>query len=101
MSVSDGDPTKTTLGELYDRLPEADRKKMFFFLFGIVEFYADEMTWFAVMMMGDPPCGAISKDFRKFWDMNGNEDNKPGGRARLAISWVISSFKRVHKPEDP
>jgi hypothetical protein len=80
-----------TIGELYDRLSEEQKKKAFFFLFGIVEFYADPWTWFATYIAADHPCGKIYHDKRL--DYEGI--HRPGGRARLALSWIISMFERV------
>ncbi len=86
-SEYDEDPS---MGAIYDRMSEADRKKAFFFLLGIVEFYANEQTWFAVALMPDPPCGDIVRDFRVAQDGK----HRPGGRARLAISWIVSAFEK-------
>ena len=82
---------EATIGELYDRLSEEQKKKAFFLLFGIVEFYADPYTWLATVVIGDPPCGDITRDRRP--DSEGIP--RPGGRARLALSWIISMFERV------
>lgn len=82
---------RSTFSEIYDRMSDADKKKAFFFLLGIVEFYGDSDTWFAVSLLPDPPCGDIVKDIRK--DYEGTY--RPGGRARLAYSWILSAFKRT------
>lgn len=82
--------SKPTLGALYDMLTEDERKKAFFFLFGTLEFYADVDTWFAVMLMPDPPCGNIVRDYGYVDDRR-----KPGRRARIALQWICSSFRRV------
>ena len=84
------------LGEVYDKMTEEDRKKAFFLLFGIVWFYADPDTWVAVSVMPDPPCGDIIRDFR----LTPDGVRRPGGRARLAIHWLLSLFRRVNSKRD-
>jgi hypothetical protein len=82
---------EVTLGEIYDKMPAEDRKKAFFLLLGIAEFYASEETWFAVGLFPDPPSGDIVRDFRLAPD----GQHRPGGRARLARSWIVSMFRRT------
>jgi hypothetical protein len=86
--MSDEGPT---IGELYDRMTEVDRKKAFFLLFGIVEFYGDEGTWLATTILPDHPCGDIVRDYR----LAADGKHRPGGRARLALSWVLMKFKSL------
>lgn len=81
-----------TFGEIYDAMSEAQRKKTFFFMFRILEFYADPMTWFATVILSDPPCGDIVRDVRA--DSEGTP--RPGGRARLALSWILSAFRKIN-----
>jgi len=82
-----------TLGELYDRMSEEDKKKAFFFLFRVADFYADSDTWFATTILSDPPCGSIAHDYR----LADDGKHRPGGRARLAIAWICSSFEKLIK----
>jgi len=98
---SDGpesEESEETFGELYDKLTEDDRRKAFFLLFGIVEFYANPDTWVAVSLLPDPPCGDIIRDFRLAPDGS----HRPGGRARLSMYWLVSLFRRVgsKQPKD-
>lgn len=81
-----------TLGDIYDRLTDDQRKRAFFLFWGVVEFYADADTWFAVALLPDPPAGAIMHDFRQCPDLH---RRAPGGRARLAFAWVLSMFGKV------
>lgn len=83
---------EVTLENLWDRLTPDQQKKAFFLFWGIVEFYGDGMTWFATYIMADPPAGAIMEDFRYDKDL---DRPTPGGRARLALSWVTSMFRRT------
>ena len=81
-----------TLGELYDRMSEEDKKKTLFFLFRVVEFYASSDTWFATTILVDPPCGDIARDYRLVRDEG---KHRPGGRARLALAWILSGFEKL------
>ena len=47
-----------------------------------LEFYANPDTYFAIMIMGDPPCGAFIDDFSKCYN---NVQQRPGKRARAAL----------------
>ena len=80
-----------TLGQLYDAMPEQDRKAWFFFLFRIVEFYGDADTWFATALIPDRPAGLINGDYRYCEDLH---RRAPGGRARLAMAWLLSKWSR-------
>lgn len=44
-------------------------------------FYAASDTWFAVMLLGDSPCGDIMSDF----DTSDDGVERPGKRARAAL----------------
>jgi hypothetical protein len=55
-----------------------------------LDFYADPDTWFAVAVVGDPPCGEISED----WSTHGSPDyehgdERPGKKAREALAAVF------------
>ena len=82
-----------TLGEIYDAMPEEERKRWFFFLFRIVEFYGDGDTWFATSLIHDPPSGLINGDYRMCPDLN---RRAPGGRARIALAWLVSAFSKIN-----
>ncbi len=82
------DPLGITIGKLYDQLSEEDRKKLFFFMFRTIEFYADPNTWFATALLCDPPCGAIAHDYRL--DYEGT--HRLGGRARLVYYWILRTL---------
>ena len=84
-----------TLGEIWDRLTPDQQKKAFFLFWGIVKFYGDGMTWFATDIIADPPAGAITTDYRHEEEL---DRRAPGGRARLALSWVVSMFRRALTP---
>jgi len=84
---------ESPLGELYDRLDSEARKKAFFFLFTILEFYAAPDTWFAVALLKDFPCGDIARDYRS---VDGSKC--PGGRVP---SWGGSSKYDLDHAEDP
>lgn len=81
-----------TLGELYGRLTPDQQERAFFLLFGIAEFYASGDTWFAIGIFPDPPAGRLMDDFRRCDDL---DRHAPGGRARLALSWVLSMLGRA------
>jgi hypothetical protein len=85
-----------TIGELYDRMSEADRKRWFFFLFQVVEFYAKGDTWFATTLIHDPPSGLINGDFHYCEDLN---RRAPGGRARIAFAWLLKAWERLAAPQ--
>ena len=82
---------KSTLGEIWKAMSDEQREKLFFFLFQIVEFYASSDAWFAVSLLPDPPAGLIMGDYHWCEDLI---RQAPGGRARIALSWVLSTFKR-------
>lgn len=88
---------EVTLGEIWDRLTPDQQKKAFFLFWGIVEFYADGMTWFATDIIADPPAGAITTDYRHEEELG---RRAPGGRARLALSWVLSMLRRTLSPAE-
>jgi hypothetical protein len=94
------DKNDITLSELWDRMSDEQKKAAFFLLFGIVEFYADPGTWFAASVVADPPSGDITRDVRLVsekdtrWEW-GQGHYKPGARARLAHSWIISMWKKL------
>ena len=82
----------STLGEIWRAMSDEQREKLFFFLFNIVEFYGSGDTWFAVALLPDPPAGLIMSDHHWSEDLN---RQAPGGRARIALSWVLSTFRRT------
>lgn len=98
--MSDEPKKDITIGELWDRMTDKQKKDAFFLLFGIAEFYADPGTYFAASIVADPPSGSITRDVRlvsendRRWDW-GQGHYKPGGRARLAHSWIIAMWKKL------
>ena len=74
-------PTEPTNARLQRQLAVARAdayiaNKIASILMTAVEFYADEMTYFAIAFLGDPPCGQFIDDFT---------EDKPGRRAREAL----------------
>lgn len=88
-TIEDSD---VTIGELYDRMSEAERKSWFFFFFRIVEFYASGDTWFATSLIRDPPAGLINGDYHYCDDLM---RRAPGGRARIAFAWLLGRWGRL------
>lgn len=50
-----------------------------------LEFYADPETYFALLIVGDPPCGEFIEDFEETEGVDG-PTVKPGKRARAALT---------------
>ena len=51
-----------------------------------LDFYADPHSYFAVMVMGDPPCGDFAYDWSEHGDPDFDPgDERPGRRAREAL----------------
>jgi hypothetical protein len=82
----------STLGEIWRAMSPEQQEKLFFFLFRVAEFYGSGDTWFAVTLLPDPPAGLIMGDYHWSEDLN---RQAPGGRARIALSWVLSAFMRT------
>ena len=73
MTVGERDALRAAGGE---RLREA------------LEFYADPDTYFAVLVVGDAPCGEFADDFSEHGDADFPAgDLRPGKRAREALGW--------------
>ena len=68
----------------------------FFFLFDVAEFYGSGDTWFAVALIPDNPAGNIVRDFHRCEDL---DRQAPGGRARIALKWVLNAFARRLKED--
>jgi hypothetical protein len=83
---------ESTFGEIWRAMSDEQRERLFFFVFRIAEFYASGDTWFAVSLLPDPPAGLIMGDFHDCEDLG---RRAPGGRARIALSWVLSEFRRT------
>lgn len=83
-------------------MTDEEREKLFFFLFKIAEFYGSGDTWFAVALLPDPPAGLIMGDHHWSEDLN---RQAPGGRARIAMHWVLKAFERTiernQREQDP
>lgn len=70
--------------EQRDRLEAAERRVQG--LESALRFYADPDTYFAIGVMGDPPCGEFLDDFENLGGEGNLEDWKPGKRARSVLS---------------
>ena len=68
---------------------------------GVLEFYADPETYFAIGFFPDHPCGEFDEDFEELSGELGHPDGtswfKPGKRARQAISGDGSRIMDVVK----
>jgi hypothetical protein len=80
-----------TLGDAVSALDRETLERAFILAFGIVDFYAEPTTYFAVSLISDPPAGDIMRDF-------GPTDlptKKPGRRARLAQWMLVSAMQKA------
>jgi len=59
-----------------------------------LEFYADPETYFALMIVADPPCGDFANDFTDVW-WEPAQDHKPmpGARAREALAEPVPTVQ--------
>jgi hypothetical protein len=80
-----------TLGDAVSALDRATLERAFLLAFGIVNFYADPDTYFAVSLIDDPPSGAIMHDFGP----TNLPTRKPGRRARLAKTMMVSTMRKA------
>ena len=86
----------STMGEIWRALSDEQKERLFFFLFDVAEFYGSGDTWFAVALLPDPPAGAIMHDIHMCEDLH---RRAPGGRARIALKWVLNAFARRFKDD--
>lgn len=66
-------------------------------LVAALEFYADPETYFAIMCLGDPPCGEFIKDYS---DDHGHPDlvgPRYGKRARAALAAATATDHNLTK----
>jgi len=83
--------SEPTVGDAVRAMDRKTLEKSFILLLGICEFYADPYTYFAVSLLGDPPCGDIVRDLGPTF----MESRKPGRRARLVRHLVGSALGRA------